>query len=86
MFIIIYAATTRSEKKNIFNLKTFKKLLKYKNVFFKKKIEILSIFKQKNHVIKIENNKKPLYKLLYNLFQMKLSKLRRYLKNILYKD
>ena len=39
------AATTRSEKKNVFNLKIFKKLLKYKNVFFKKKIKILFIFK-----------------------------------------
>ena len=36
MFIIVYVITTRNEKKNVFNLKIFKKLLKYKNVFFKK--------------------------------------------------
>ena len=45
MFVIVYAATARSEKKNTFNLKVFKKLLKYKNVFFKKKIKILFVFK-----------------------------------------
>ena len=35
----------RNEKKKVFNLKISKKLLKYKNVFFKKKIEILFMFK-----------------------------------------
>ena len=45
VFIIVYAITTRGEKKNVFNLKIFKKLLKYKDVFFKEKIEILFIFK-----------------------------------------
>ena len=33
------------KKKNVFDLKIFKEWLKYKNVFFKKKIEILFIFK-----------------------------------------
>ena len=59
--------TTRSEKKNVFNLKIFKKLLKYENVFFKKKINVLFIFKKENHIIKIKDDKKSLYKLLYNL-------------------
>ena len=36
---------------------------------------------KKNYVIEIENKKKPFYKLFYNLFQIKLSKLRRYLEN-----
>ena len=35
----------RSEEKNVFNLKISKKLLKYKNVFFKKKIKVLFVFK-----------------------------------------
>ena len=39
MFTIIYIATTRNEKENMFNSKVFKKLLKYKNVFFKKKLK-----------------------------------------------
>ena len=86
MFAIMCAATTRSEKKNVFDLKILKKLLKYKNVFFKKKIEILFMFKQKNYIIKIKNDKKSLYKFLYNLFQTKLSKLRRYLENVFHKN
>ena len=45
MFIIIYITTTRNEKKNVFDLKNFKELLKYKDVFFKKKIKILFMFK-----------------------------------------
>ena len=45
MFAIIYVITTRSEKKNVFNPKIFKKLLKYKDVFFKKKIKVLFMFK-----------------------------------------
>ena len=45
MFAIVYAATTRNEKKNVFNLKVSKKVLKYKNLFFKKKIDVLFIFK-----------------------------------------
>ena len=61
-------ATTRSEEKNVFNLKIFKKLLKYENVFFKEKINVLFIFKLKNNIIKIKDDKKSLYKFLYNLF------------------
>ena len=68
MFVIIYVTTTRSEKKNVFNSKNFKKLLKYENVFFKKKIKVLFVFKQKNYIIKIKNDKKLLYEFLYNLF------------------
>ena len=60
MFAIIYAITTR--KKNVFNSKISKKSLKFENLFFKKKINILFIFKRKNYIIKVENNKKSLYK------------------------
>ena len=45
MFAIVYAAAARNEKKNVFNLKISKELLKYENVFFKKKIKILFVFK-----------------------------------------
>ena len=45
MFIIVCAAAARSEKKNVFDSKISKKLLKYKNVFFKKKIKVLFMFK-----------------------------------------
>ena len=76
VFIIVCAAATRSEKKNVFNSEIFKKLLKYKNVFFKEKIKVLFVFKQKNYVIEVEDDKKPSYEFLYNLSQTKLSKLR----------
>ena len=45
VFIIVYVITTRGEEKNVFNSKNLKKLLKFKNVFFEKKINILFIFK-----------------------------------------
>ena len=38
MFIIVYVTITRDEKKNVFDLKKFKKLLKFENVFFEKKL------------------------------------------------
>ena len=45
IFAIVYVITTRNEKKNVFDLKIFKKLLKFENVFFKEKYNILFVFK-----------------------------------------
>ena len=36
---------TRNEKKSVFDLKIFKKLLKFENIFFEKKIDILFVLK-----------------------------------------
>ena len=45
------------------------------------------LFKQnyENHVIDLIKNKESLYMSLYNLFQIELTKLRRYLNNVLIK-
>ena len=48
------------------------------------KINRLSFYKKYNYIIK--NIMKLLFNLLYNLFNMKLIKLRRYLNNVLIKN
>ena len=72
--------------KRRFISKLFIKLRKFNNTFSNDQINVLSAFKQKNHVIEIENKKKLSYKSLYNIFQIKLSKFRRYLKDSFQKD
>ena len=57
----------QSESKSESNLKIFKNLLKYVNIFFNKKISILSTLKRKDYIISLNKNKKLLYKSLYNL-------------------
>ena len=55
-------------------------------MFDNKKAEVLSEQSQKNHVINLMKNTKLLYIPLYNFFQKKLAKLRRYLNNSLNKS
>ena len=47
--------------------------------------EMLSEQDYENYVIDLVKNKKSLYMLLYNLFQIELTKFRRYLNNALIK-
>ena len=49
-------------------------------------IDILFKFKKDDYVIEIEKSKSLLYEFLYNLSQIKLSKLRRYFENTFYKE
>ena len=67
-------------------LKISKKVKNFKKQFNDKKTNIL--FEQKNNYYTIDliENKKLLFMTLYNLFQTKLTKLRRYLKNALIKN
>ena len=64
--------------------KLLKKLREYKNMFFIQKINQLSFYKNRDYVIKIIT--KSSFDLLYNLFNIELTKLRRYLNNILTKN
>ena len=54
-------------------------------MFDNKLAEMLLKQNYKNYAIDLIENKKPSYMLLYNLFQIQLTKLRRYLNNVLIK-
>ena len=70
-------------KNIIIIIKLLKELKKYKDIFLIKKVNRLSFYKKYNYIIKIIT--KSLFNLLYNLFNIKLTKLRRYLNDILIK-
>ena len=63
----------------------FENYLYLKKMFDNELTKMLSEQNYENHVIDLVENKKPSYMSLYNLFQIKLTKLRRYLNNILIK-
>ena len=58
----------------------------YKKLFDNEKIEMLFEQHDKNHVIDLMKDKKSLFMLLYNLTQNELTKLRRYINNVLTKE
>ena len=58
----------------------------YKKFFDNEKIEMLLKQYDENHVIDLMEDKKSSFMLLYNLTQNELTKLRRYLDNILIKE
>jgi len=57
-------------------------LKNYKNIFLKKEAIKLLIFKEGNYIIKLKG-RNPLYRLIYNLFKLKLKELYYYLNNII---
>ena len=57
----------------------------YKKFFDNEKIEMLSEQHDENHVIDLMKNKKSSFMFLYNLAQNELTKLRRYLDDVLIK-
>ena len=63
----------------------FEDYLYLKKMFDNELTEMLFEQNYKNHVIDLVENKKLLYMSLYNLFQIKLAKLRRYLNDALIK-
>ena len=66
--------------------KLFIELREFNNIFLNNQINVLLAFKQEDYIIEIKNEKKSSYKSFYNLFQTKLSKLRRYLEDLFQKD
>ena len=80
------ATTQESDSKDDYISKLFIELREFNNIFSNDQINVLLAFKQGDHVIEIKNKKKLFYKSLYNLSQMKLSKLRRYFKDSFQKD
>ena len=63
-----------------------KDYLYLKKLFDNEKAKVLSEQSQKNHVNNLIKNTEPLYMLLYNLSQKKLTELQRYLNDTLNKD
>ena len=71
-------------KSNIIIVKLLKELKKYKDIFLIKKANRLSFYKKRDYAIKIIT--KSLFNSLYNLFNIKLAKLKYYLDDILTKN
>ena len=99
IYAFLVINVTESEKKLILNeiktnfiqilniIITFivsKSLKKYKNVFLRKEEDKLLEIKKYNHAIKITI--KSFYDFLYNLLNIKLKALRKYLNNVLIKE
>ena len=68
------------------SFKISKNYLYLKELFDNEKAKVRSEQNQENHVIDLMKNIGSSYMLLYNLFQKKLTELRRYLNNALNKD
>ena len=63
----------------------FEDYLYLKKMFNNELTRMLFAQNYENHVINLMKNKKPSYIFLYNLFQIELTKLRRYLNDALIK-
>ena len=85
VYALICVDINKSTQKDFTILKILKKIKNFEEQFDDKKVDIL--FEQKNNYYAIDliENKKLSFMTLYNLFQTKLTKLRRYLKNALIK-
>ena len=64
--------------------KLLKKLREYENMFFIQKTNRLSFYKNRDYIIEIIT--KSLFDLLYNLFNIELTKLKHYLNDVLTKN
>ena len=74
-----------TSKNELKSSEVFKNYLYLKKMFDNKLTRILFEQNYENHVIDLIKNKKPSYILLYNLFQIKLTKFQYYLNNALFK-
>ena len=83
VFVVANVTITFKNKSKLFEF--FEDYLYLKKMFDNELTKILSEQNYKNYVIDLIKNKKSSYMLLYNLFQIELAKLRRYLNNALIK-
>ena len=70
---------------SILNIQNVKKIEHLKKTFHDIKINVLLEQNQENFIIKLMKSKKLSFMFLYNLFQIKLTKFRRYIENVLIK-
>ena len=83
VFVVTNVMTTFENKSKSF--KFFKDYLYLKKMFDNELTKMLSEQNYENHAIDLIENKELSYMLLYNLFQIELAELRRYLNNVLIK-
>ena len=86
IYTLICVDIDKSTQKDFMILKILKKVKNFDNQFDDKKINILFEQKSSYYIINLIESKKLSFITLYNLFQTKLTKLRRYLKNVLIKN
>ena len=83
--ICVVVDTRKIEKSRNLN-KLFDELIDYANQYNDQKTKILLEQNRDDHVIDLIENQKSLFMFLYNLSQTKLTKLRRYLDDVLLKN
>ena len=86
MYVILCVDVTLAKDEEISLFEFSSQLNEYQKLFDKEKTNILLEQDKENHVIDLIKKKKSFFLSLYNIFQTKLAKLRRYLKNVLAKD
>ena len=86
VFALIYANVKKSTTNENLILKDSKQTKNFELQFDDKITKILIDKKDSYYVIDLINKQKSLFIFLYNLFQKKLTKLQRYLKNALIKN
>ena len=86
MYVILCVDVTLAKDEETLLFEFFSQLNEYQELFDKEKTNILFEQKREDHVINLIKKKKSFFMFFYNLFQTKLAKLRRYLKNVLAKD
>ena len=83
VFVVADVTTTLENKSKLF--KFFENYLYLKEMFDNELTKMLFEQNYKNHAINLIENIESSYMSLYNLFQIELTKLRRYLNNVLIK-
>ena len=84
VFVIVDVTTTSKNESKSFELS--ENYLYLKKMFDNELTKMLFEQNYENHVIDLIKNKKLSYMSLYNLFQVELTKLRRYLNDALIKE
>ena len=84
-FICVVVDTQKNEKSKNLN-KISNELTNYANQYNNEKIEILFEQNRDDHVIDLIENQKSFFMFLYNLFQIELTKFRRYFDDVLLKS
>ena len=85
VYVFVIADVTTALENKLKSFKFFEDYLYLKKMFDNELARMLFKQNYENHVIDLVENKKFSYMLLYNLFQVELTKFRRYLNDALIK-
>ena len=85
VYVFVIADVTTTFENKLKSSELFENYLYLKKMFDNELTKMLFKQNYENHVINLIKNKKPSYISLYNLSQIELTKLRRYLNNVLIK-